>query len=108
MKQGGQLNKDQQLKLQDPVTREEVQIQGINDVKAPRKESLNAIFKKSMDSGGEQVINAILQFFNTGEIYQPINYRNVKLIPKVQNPTKISEYRPISCGSITYKISLRS
>ncbi|KAH0685681.1 hypothetical protein KY290_017199 [Solanum tuberosum] len=48
MKEGGKLNREQQMKLVAPVTKEEVEstLQGINDLKAPGKDGLNAIFFK--------------------------------------------------------------
>ncbi|XP_049394649.1 uncharacterized protein LOC125858928 [Solanum stenotomum] len=46
MKEGGKLNKEQQMKLAATVTIEEVEsaLQEINDLKAPGKDGLNAVF----------------------------------------------------------------
>ncbi|KAH0647664.1 hypothetical protein KY285_032912 [Solanum tuberosum] len=46
IKEGGKLNREQQLNLAAPVTKEEVKfsLQGINDLKAPGKGGLNAVF----------------------------------------------------------------
>ncbi|KAH0665342.1 hypothetical protein KY285_026548 [Solanum tuberosum] len=48
MKGGGKLNRKQQLNLAALVTKEEVEfaLQGINDLKAPGKDGLNAVFFK--------------------------------------------------------------
>ncbi|XP_049399751.1 uncharacterized protein LOC125863797 [Solanum stenotomum] len=48
MKKRGTLNREQQLQLAGPVTREKVKLalQGISDLKAPGKDGLNAMFFK--------------------------------------------------------------
>jgi len=52
---------------------------------------------------GVEIIQAILKFFDTGEMYRHINCTAVTLVAKVENPTRISEYRPISCFSTINK-----
>uniref|UniRef100_A0A0V0GT41 Putative ovule protein n=1 Tax=Solanum chacoense TaxID=4108 RepID=A0A0V0GT41_SOLCH len=37
-------------------------------------------------------------------MFESINCTAVTLIPKVENPAKISEYMPISCCSTIYKV----
>lgn len=43
-----------------------------------------------MVTGGEEVTNAVLNFFNKGVKYQAINCTNVTFIPNKENPGSVS------------------
>lgn len=53
---------------------------------------------------GNEVVQAILQFFETGKLLKGNNYTTVTLILKVQNPTYVKEFRLIASRSTLYKI----
>lgn len=52
---------------------------------------------------GTDVENAVNYFFRTGYMPRIINSAAVALVPKVQNPTSMRDFRPISCCNTIYK-----
>nr|GEZ79976.1 hypothetical protein [Tanacetum cinerariifolium] len=71
---------------------------GIEDDKAPGPDGFTAkFFKKSWDIVGKDVYEAVKDFFKTNKLLGEVNATVITLIPKVQHPNKVSEYRPITC-----------
>lgn len=60
-------------------------------------------FIASWDIIGDQFVAAVLEFFSSREILKQLNSTSLALIPKVAQPTKIIDYRPIACCNIIYK-----
>lgn len=52
---------------------------------------------------GNDVVRAIKSFFASGCLLREVNATAIALIPKVPNPTKWKDYRPISCCNTIYK-----
>lgn len=107
MQSGKVVTRDQQLKLIRPITKEEVNeaVKGIGDQKAPGCDGFNAFFyKRTWPVIEEEVTAAVIEFFNSGSMYRPINCITITLIPNVKHPSNIKEYRPISCCTVLYKI----
>ncbi|KAL0292780.1 UNVERIFIED_CONTAM: hypothetical protein Sradi_6973800 [Sesamum radiatum] len=63
----------------------------------------SAFFKAAWDEIGADVCAAISEFFVSGRILKQINATLLVLIPKVQLPTRVSEFRPIACCNVMYK-----
>ena len=51
----------------------------------------------------EDVISAVKSFFNTGKLLGEVNSTNINLVPKVPNPSKMGEFRPIFYCNLIYK-----
>lgn len=77
----------------------------MEDQKASGSDGFPAIFyKKFWDIVGENVINAVISFFQLGTMPKEINSSLIALTPKTQNPTTINNFRPISLCNSVYKI----
>ena len=76
----------------------------MGDDKAPGPDGYTAaFFKKAWNVVGKDVTSAIRDFFTNGKILKEINHTIISLIPKVPTPSKINDYRPISCCNVLYK-----
>nr|GEY39276.1 hypothetical protein CTI12_AA318980 [Tanacetum cinerariifolium] len=47
---------------------------------------------------------AIRDFFLNGKLLKEVNATVISLVPKVATPCKVSDYRPIACCNVIYKI----
>ncbi|XP_075101661.1 uncharacterized protein LOC142177098 [Nicotiana tabacum] len=89
------------------VTREEV-LQALKELpndKAPGIDGYPAeFFKEYWGIVGEDIINAILQFFENGKLLKEVNCTTITLVPKVANPTYVKDYKHIAYCSTIYKL----
>ncbi|KAG7579890.1 Endonuclease/exonuclease/phosphatase superfamily [Arabidopsis thaliana x Arabidopsis arenosa] len=53
---------------------------------------------------GPEVTAAVLEFFSSGKLLKQWNATTLVLIPKIQNASKVSDFRPISCLNTLYKV----
>ena len=98
---------DMQEFLSSEFTAEEVKVAlfQMGPTKAPRSDGMNALFyQKFWHVVGNNVVLAVLDFLNNGNMLPDINHTNIVLIPKVKNPERMSEFRPISLCNVIYKI----
>jgi hypothetical protein len=53
---------------------------------------------------GDDLVAEVLQAVNTCKIPEGWNKTTIVLIPKVDNPEKVSQFRPISLCNVVYKV----
>ncbi|GKC80831.1 hypothetical protein Tco_1131605 [Tanacetum coccineum] len=69
----------------------------IGENRAPGPDGFtSAFYKHSWSIVGKDICQAIREFFNTGKLLGELNAL-ITLIPKINNPIKVSDYRPIAC-----------
>ena len=52
----------------------------------------------------EDIVKAVGSFFHSGNLLRTINETIISLIPKVDNPVVLTNFRPISLCTVLYKI----
>jgi len=73
--------------------------------KAAGPDGYNAFFfRRNWNVIGENVCTAIHSFFNSGRLLKEVNHTLVTLVPKDTNASLLSDFWPISCCNIIYKI----
>ncbi|GKA73877.1 RNA-directed DNA polymerase, eukaryota, reverse transcriptase zinc-binding domain protein [Tanacetum coccineum] len=90
-----------------PVTNEKIKcaLFDICDSKAPGPDGYTSKFyKKAWSIVGDDVCSAVKEFFLKGKMLGEINATLITLVPKLSTPMKVSEYRPIACYNVLYKI----
>ncbi|GKC10895.1 putative reverse transcriptase domain, reverse transcriptase zinc-binding domain protein [Tanacetum coccineum] len=60
-------------------------------------------FKESWDIVADDFVDAVCEFFTNGKLLRELNHTIIALIPKVSNPTRVTDYRPISCCNVMFK-----
>lgn len=88
-------------------TKEESQLalSELGPTKAPGEHGFSALcYQKCWSIVGEDVSSFFLQHLNGGMNISLINKTNIVLIPKIQNPSNISYFHPISLCKVIYKL----
>jgi hypothetical protein len=77
----------------------------MGDLKAPGADGMPAVvYKRFWGTVGETVVKEVLQVLRGGSIPEGWNETIVVLIPKVQNPDRMKDLRPISLCNVVYKL----
>uniref|UniRef100_A0A8I6YTV5 Reverse transcriptase domain-containing protein n=1 Tax=Hordeum vulgare subsp. vulgare TaxID=112509 RepID=A0A8I6YTV5_HORVV len=88
-------------------TREEIKaaLDHIGDLKAPGPDGMPAIvYKRHWHFMGDKIVAEVLAVLNGGALLEGWNDTNVVLIPKVKNPNRIKDLRPINLCNVVYKL----
>ncbi|GJT26179.1 RNA-directed DNA polymerase, eukaryota, reverse transcriptase zinc-binding domain protein [Tanacetum coccineum] len=60
-------------------------------------------FKKTWSVIGDEVCDAVKEFFKNKKLLKEVNATIISLVPKISTPLKVSEFRPIACCNVLYK-----
>lgn len=72
--------------------------------RAPGPDGYNVhFFKSSWSIVGADFIRAVRSFFSSGRLLTTVNCTSLTLVPKVPNPTCMTDFRPIACCTVVYK-----
>jgi hypothetical protein len=53
---------------------------------------------------GDEVCQAVINTLNSGFLPDELNMTYIALIPKIKNPSSVTEFRPISLCNVLYKL----
>ena len=93
--------------LDRPITTEEVQraLHQMAPLITPGPNGMSHIFYKSFwHIVGKDVIEVFLNALNLGVVSDSLNSTFIALIPKIKDPKKVSDFRPISLCNVVYKL----
>ncbi|KAL2897644.1 hypothetical protein RDABS01_039427 [Bienertia sinuspersici] len=103
---GSTLNDDHRSMLDCSFTDKEIRqaIFSIPSNKAPGLDGYNScFFKEAWSVVGQDVIRAIREFFSSGKLLKEVSVTTLTMVPKVQTPSNVGDYRPVACCSTIYK-----
>ncbi|XP_062080108.1 uncharacterized protein LOC133784851 [Humulus lupulus] len=103
---GPQLSVEQQMKLLKPFSRKEIResLFSIPITKSPGPDGFGSgLFEAVWYDIRDEVCAAITHCFEYGIFPTELHETTLSLIPKVANPSRVVDYRPIVCCSTLYK-----
>ncbi|XP_074292769.1 uncharacterized protein LOC141619650 [Silene latifolia] len=102
------LSSEDCLLLSAPFTELDIihALNGMDGSKSPGPDGITPkFFRLFSPQIGQLVTLALLQFLNSGVMLKEWNNTHIILIPKVEKPELISQYRPISLCNVIYRLA---
>lgn len=93
-------------RVQADTSRDEIieVLASIKNDKSPGNDGFTSyFFKAGWSIVGNDFVKAVMNFFKSSRILREVNTTCITLVPKVDNPTSLGEYRPIACCGVLYK-----
>jgi len=93
--------------LTRPVSSKEIKIAlfQMSSEKAPGPDGFNgAFYQKQCDILGKDIISAVQSFYVCGKLLMDVNHTFLTLISKVSNSSNLTDFMPISCYNVLYKV----
>nr|TKS17481.1 hypothetical protein D5086_0000013050 [Populus alba] len=90
-----------------PVTHEDIRkaVFSISNDKAPGPDGYSSFFyKQAWSVVGGDFCSAVQDFFHSGNLLKQVNHSIISLVPKAVNTSSPSDFRPISCCNVIYKV----
>ncbi|GKE42094.1 hypothetical protein Tco_1469378 [Tanacetum coccineum] len=100
------LSASEALEMVRTVSSQEVKaaIFSMGNDKSPGPDGFTAtFFKDTWDIISSDVTLAVCEFFINGRLLKELNHTIIALIPKVNSPARVNDYRPISCCIVLFK-----
>jgi hypothetical protein len=97
--------------MEAPISKSEIQnvVFSLKPSKAPGLDGFSAgFFLKAWAIVGNDFCDAVLEFFDSGKLLKEANSTILTLVPKKRNATSMSEFRPIACCSVVYKMHYKN
>lgn len=107
---GPLLGDDQNSALVLPTSRDEIRkaLFGIDGDKAPGPNKYSSkFFKTTWHITGDHFVAAVSEFFTTSYLLKAWNHAIIALTPKTSHSPTISDFQPISCCSVFYKVVVK-
>ncbi|MBY3556055.1 reverse transcriptase family protein, partial [Modestobacter lapidis] len=89
-----------------PITSDEIltTLRSMKKNKSPGPDGYNVnFFLHCWSTVGDDFLKAVHSFFRNSKLPSGVNATSIALVPKVANPTRMADFRPISCCNTTYK-----
>ncbi|KAL0295479.1 UNVERIFIED_CONTAM: putative ribonuclease H protein [Sesamum radiatum] len=90
-----------------PIQRQEIKdaLFDIDEDSAPGPDGFSSgFFKSSWAVIGEDFCRAVCEFFDSNRMLKQLNTTLLVLIPKVNMPVTVADFRPIACCNVIYKV----